>query len=108
MPRASAWGAESGYTRPSSASSRGLGRGPFKAKTRVRIPLGTPHFVSNRRAAHSVLVIAVDDADATVDKVKKSGGKLVGEIMDIPNVGRYARGQDTEGNVIGVIKPNMP
>ena len=25
-----------------SPSSRGLGRGPFKAKTRVRIPLGTP------------------------------------------------------------------
>ena len=59
-------------------------------------------------ASSPVLVIAVDDADATVDKVKKSGGKLVGEIMDIPNVGRYARVQDTEGNVIGVIKPNMP
>ena len=26
-----------------SPSSRGLGRGPFKAKTRVRIPVGTPH-----------------------------------------------------------------
>ena len=25
-----------------SPSSRGLGRGPFKAKTRVRIPVGTP------------------------------------------------------------------
>lgn len=55
-----------------------------------------------------VLVMAVDDADATVEKVKKSGGRLVGEIMDIPNVGRYARVQDTEGNVIGVIKPIMP
>jgi predicted enzyme related to lactoylglutathione lyase len=59
-------------------------------------------------ASSPVLVIAVDDADATVDKVRKSGGKLVGEIMDIPNVGRYARVQDTEGNVIGVIKPIMP
>jgi uncharacterized protein len=58
-------------------------------------------------ASSPVLVIAVDDADATVDKVKKSGGKLVGEIMDIPNVGRYARLQDSEGNVIGVLKPMM-
>jgi predicted enzyme related to lactoylglutathione lyase len=33
---------------------------------------------------------------------------LVGEILDIPTVGRYARVQDTEGNVIGVIKPTMP
>lgn len=59
-------------------------------------------------ASSPVLVIAVADADATVEKVKKSGGRLVGEIMDIPNVGRYARIQDTEGNVIGVIKPIMP
>ena len=59
-------------------------------------------------ASSPVLVIAVADADAAVDKVKKSGGALVGEIMDIPNVGRYARVRDTEGNVIGVIKPIMP
>jgi uncharacterized protein len=58
-------------------------------------------------AQSPVLVIAVDDADVMVDKVKKSGGRLVGEIMDIPNVGRYARVQDTEGNVIGIIKPFM-
>jgi hypothetical protein len=55
-----------------------------------------------------VVVIAVADADAAVEKVKKSGGKLVGEILDIPGVGRYAYVQDTEGNVIGVIKPSMP
>jgi predicted enzyme related to lactoylglutathione lyase len=55
-----------------------------------------------------VLVIAVDDADAAVEKAKRSGGKLVGEILDIPGVGRYARVQDTEGNIIGVIKPTMP
>lgn len=59
-------------------------------------------------AASPVIVIAVGDADKAVDKVKKSGGRLVGEILDIPNVGRYARVQDTEGNVIGIIKPFMP
>lgn len=55
-----------------------------------------------------VIVIAVDDTDATVEKVKTAGGKLVGEIMDIPNIGRYAYVEDCEGNVIGVIKPIMP
>jgi predicted enzyme related to lactoylglutathione lyase len=59
-------------------------------------------------AASPVIVIAVGDADKAVDKVKQSGGRLVGEILDIPNVGRYARVQDTEGNVIGIIKPFMP
>jgi predicted enzyme related to lactoylglutathione lyase len=58
-------------------------------------------------ASSPVIVIAVADADQTVEKVKQSGGRLVGEILDIPNVGRYARVQDTEGNVIGVIKPAM-
>ena len=58
-------------------------------------------------ASSPVLVIAVADADQTVEKVKQSGGRLVGEILDIPNVGRYARVQDSEGNVIGVIKPAM-
>jgi predicted enzyme related to lactoylglutathione lyase len=55
-----------------------------------------------------VLVIAVEDCDATVEKAKSMGGKLVGEILDIPNVGRYAYVEDSEGNVIGVIKPIMP
>ena len=32
-----------------SPSSRGLGRGPFKAETRVRIPLGTPAFALHFR-----------------------------------------------------------
>ena len=55
-----------------------------------------------------VLVIAVDDADATLARVKQSGGALVGEAMDIPGVGRYARLRDTEGNVIGILQPVMP
>ena len=59
-------------------------------------------------ASAPVLVIAVGDTDATVDKIRKSGGTLVGEIVDIPTVGRYARVKDTEGNVIGVITPVMP
>ena len=59
-------------------------------------------------ASSPVLVVAVDGADATVEKVKKSGGKLVGEILNIPNVGRYARVQDTEGNVIGLLEPTTP
>ena len=59
-------------------------------------------------AGAPVVVIAVADADQTVEKVKRSGGRLVGEILDIPNVGRYARVADSEGNVIGVIKPFIP
>ena len=35
-----------------SPSSRGLGHRPFKAATRVRIPLGTPFFISHHLYCH--------------------------------------------------------
>lgn len=59
-------------------------------------------------ASHPVIVIGVASADEAVAKATRAGGRLVGEIVDIPNVGRYARVMDTEGNVIGVIAPVMP
>src|ERR1700730_7262274 len=37
-----------GFPARESPSSRGPGRGPFKAKTRVRIPLGTPRHIALR------------------------------------------------------------
>ena len=56
-----------------------------------------------------------DDKGMPQDKGFINGGErsrrregCVGEILDIPNVGRYARVQDTEGNVIGIIKPFIP
>ncbi|HVZ11111.1 MAG TPA: VOC family protein [Candidatus Paceibacterota bacterium] len=55
-----------------------------------------------------ILVIAVDDCDASVKKIEASGGKLVGEILDIPTVGRYARVLDSEGNEVAILKPAMP
>ena len=58
-------------------------------------------------ASAPILVIAVDDADAAVER-SEVGRKTGQEILDIPNVGRYARVQDSEGNVIAVIKPSMP
>ena len=42
------------------------------------------------------------------DDLERAKKFCVGEILDIPGVGCYARVQDTEGNVIGVIKPTMP
>ncbi len=64
-------------------------------------------FQRDASAKGPIVVLAVGDCDAAVEKVQASGGKLVGEILDIPGVGRYARVEDTEGNVIAVIKPNM-
>ena len=56
MIKRSAVGRDGARTLLASPSSRGLGRGPFKAKTRVRIPVGTPHQVGPFRT-HRVQII---------------------------------------------------
>lgn len=57
-----------------------------------------------------IVVIQVEKIEDTVKKIEANGGKLMDAAMPIPN-GRYARIQDSEGNVIGLIdmvKMEMP
>jgi uncharacterized protein len=57
------------------------------------------------QAKHTIITIAVDNMDETLEKVKKSGGKVVSEPNPIPNVGIYARIEDTEGNLVSLLQP---
>ncbi len=61
-------------------------------------------------------VIAVDDIDKAIADVKAAGGKvfddnkapdgtILGEKMDIPTVGIYAKCQDTESNYFSLLQP---
>ncbi len=52
------------------------------------------------------LVIAVEDIKAHIEIVKKSGGKLDGEPMDIPGVGWHAAFIDPEGNRVSMLQPH--
>lgn len=51
------------------------------------------------------IVIAVDDIKESVKKVTDSGGKVLGEPMEIPGVGQYVSFIDTEGNRVSVLQP---
>jgi predicted enzyme related to lactoylglutathione lyase len=51
------------------------------------------------------VVIAVDDMKKSVRKVAKSGGKVLGEPMEIPGVGQYVSFVDTEGNRVSMLQP---
>ena len=51
------------------------------------------------------VVIAVDDIKAAMKKIAASGGKVLGEPMDIPGVGPYVSFTDTEGNRAGLLQP---
>jgi len=54
---------------------------------------------------HPSVVIAVDDINDAVKKIKSTGGKVLNEPMDIPGVGSYASFIDTEGNLLGILQP---
>jgi predicted enzyme related to lactoylglutathione lyase len=56
---------------------------------------------------HPSVVIAVADIDASMRKVTQAGGKVLGEPMQIPGVGRYVSFVDTEGNRVSMLQP-MP
>jgi len=49
--------------------------------------------------------ISVDNLDAMIDKVKASGGEIVGESQTVPGIGDTIYARDTEGNTFGMIQP---
>lgn len=51
------------------------------------------------------VVISVDDLNEGIERVKKAGGKILGETMNIPGIGMFASFRDTEGNRVGMLQP---
>ena len=57
------------------------------------------------------VVIAVDNIQEAMKKVRESGGKIIGaskgmEPDDIPGVGLYIAIEDTEGNKVSLLQPS--
>jgi hypothetical protein len=48
--------------------------------------------------------IEVDSIDRTLEKVQKSGGKIIQPKGAIPGVGYFAQCSDTEGTVFGIME----
>jgi len=53
------------------------------------------------------IVIAVEDYQVHMKKIADAGGKIIGEPMDIPNVGWFVLFKDTEDNVAGILQPSQ-
>ena len=51
------------------------------------------------------VVISVDDIKAGMDAVRRAGGEVLGDPMDIPGVGAYVSIRDSEGNRVGMLEP---
>jgi predicted enzyme related to lactoylglutathione lyase len=56
-------------------------------------------------AQHPSVVVAVDNINASIDKVRQAGGTVLGEPMEIPGVGQYVSFTDTEGNRVSMLQP---
>jgi predicted enzyme related to lactoylglutathione lyase len=60
---------------------------------------------------HPSIVIAVDDIQESIKKVKEAGGTVIGGYMkdgqpdEIPGVGLFASFIDTEGNRLSMLQP---
>ena len=52
--------------------------------------------------------VGVDDADSAAAKVKKLGGRVLGEPRDIPGIGRFAMVADPQGAAFNLFKANQP
>ncbi len=59
----------------------------------------------DKPAQYPSVVIAVDNIEEHIKTLERAGGKVLGEPVDIPGVGRYVSFLDTEGNRVGMIQP---
>ena len=59
-------------------------------------------------AQHPSIVIAVQDLGAAMERVRRAGGEVLGEPIDIPGVGPYVSFLDSEGNRISLLQPAPP
>jgi len=58
-------------------------------------------------AQYPNVVIAVDDIKESMKNIAESGGRILGEPVDIPGYGTYVSFYDTEGNRVSIIEPSM-
>lgn len=51
------------------------------------------------------IVISVNNLKEHVKIIKKTGGKIMGGVMNIPGIGEFVMFNDTEGNQVGMLEP---
>lgn len=54
------------------------------------------------------VVIAVPNIEEAMKKINEGGGKVLGEPVEIPGIGRYVSFYDTEGNRASILQPINP
>jgi len=60
---------------------------------------------SENNSPHPSVVISVDNINESIQNIKKAGGKVLGEPVDIPGIGSYVSFIDTEKNRLSILQP---
>jgi predicted enzyme related to lactoylglutathione lyase len=60
---------------------------------------------NDKPAQYPAVVIAVDDIQQSMKTVSDAGGKVLGDPMEIPGIGKYVAFFDTEGNRASMLQP---
>ena len=60
---------------------------------------------SDKPMQYPSVAISVADIAKSMKKVNEAGGKVLGEPMEIPGVGRYVSFTDPEGNRVSMLQP---
>jgi predicted enzyme related to lactoylglutathione lyase len=60
---------------------------------------------SNQPVNAFVCTINVDDINLYIEQVKKAGGLIALDVMDVPNVGKLVYCKDIENNIFGMLQP---
>ncbi len=71
--------------------------------------LGIDGAIMQRSETASTVVNSIDvpSVDDFIKKVTKNGGKVITPKTPIPGVGYFAYCKDTEGNMFGILQPDM-
>jgi hypothetical protein len=92
---------ETGYVEAQNVSIRSLAR-----RVGSRVPRAcrsaTGQSESTRRSSSRWMTV-----DSAMKRVVQAGGKVLGEPLEIPGVGRYVSFFDTEGNRVSMMQPNF-
>lgn len=56
-------------------------------------------------AQYPSVVIAVDDIQSAMRNVESAGGEVLGDVMEIPEIGKYVSFTDSEGNRVSLLQP---
>ena len=57
-------------------------------------------------AQYPSVVISVNNIKDAMKKVSDAGGKVLGDPMDIPGIGKYVSFTDSEGNRVSILQPS--